>query len=273
MQTLPTGRSAFTLADPRPAPRRTVTVHAYRPERAIADAPVLLVMHGVKRNGEEYRDHWVETAERHGILLAVPEFSVEQYAHPHEYNYGAMIAADGTARPRSEWLYPVLDEAFRELKCRTGSTRERYILYGHSAGGQLVHRLATFAWSPLIERAVSANAGSYTMPSEEDPLPFGVKGTGLGSDGLRELFARPLHVFVGDRDNDASHPHLPREPEAMRQGPHRFARGHRYVEVAAREAKRLGVPLAWRLSVAPGVAHDDRAMAPHVGRELFGPPK
>jgi len=98
MQTLPTGRSAFTLADPRPAPRRTVTVHAYRPERAIADAPVLLVMHGVKRNGEEYRDQWVETAERHGVIVAVPEFSVAQYAHPHEYNYGGMVAAE------SSWL-------------------------------------------------------------------------------------------------------------------------------------------------------------------------
>jgi len=227
-------------------------------------------MHGVKRNGEEYRDQWVETAERHGVIVAVPEFSVAQYAHPHEYNYGGMVAADGSARPRSEWVYPVLDEVFREVKRRTGSARERYILYGHSAGGQLVHRLATFAWSPLIERAVSANAGSYTMPCEEDAMPFGVKGAGLGSNDLKELFTRPLLVFLGDRDNDAGHPHLPREPGAMRQGPHRFARGHRYLEIAAREAKRLGVPLAWRLAVAPGVAHDNHGMAPHVGRELFG---
>ena len=57
---------------------------------------------------------------------------------------------------------------------------------------------------------------------------------------------------------------------AKRQGPHRFARGHHYLEVAKREADRLGVPLAWRLAIAPGVAHDNSAMAPHVGRELFG---
>lgn len=269
---LPDGRSSFTLEDPRPTPRRTITVHTYRPEGAAADAPVLIVMHGVKRNGEEYRDHWVETAGRHGVFLAVPEFSVEQYAHPHEYNYGGMVSAEGAARPRAQWLFPVLDEVFREMRRRTGSTRERYILYGHSAGGQLVHRLATFAWSPLIERAVTANAGSYTMPSGEDVFPFGVKGAGLGSEELRAFFARPLLVFLGDRDIDAGHPHLPREPEAMRQGPHRFARGQRYMEVAAREAKRLGVPLAWRLAVAPGIGHDNRGMAPHVGRELFGAP-
>ena len=258
------------MADPRPDPLRTVTVYTYRPQHAGPDAPILLVMHGVKRNGEEYRDQWIETAERHGVTVAVPEFSVAQYAHPHEYNYGGMVAADGSPRPRSEWVYPVLDEVFLEVKRRAGSARERYILYGHSAGGQLVHRLATFAWSPLIECAVSANAGSYTMPCEEDAMPFGVKGAGLGSDDMKQLFTRPLLVFLGDRDNDAGHPHLPREPEAMRQGPHRFARGHRYLEVAAREAKRLGVPLAWRLAVARGVAHDNHGMAPHVGRELFG---
>lgn len=270
MQTLPTGPSAFTLADPRPNPPRTVTVYTYRPAAAGPDAPILIVMHGIKRNGEDYRDHWVETAERHGAIVAVPEFSNAQYAHPHEYNYAGMVAADGTARPRSEWLHPVIDEVFREVKRRTGSARERYILYGHSAGGQLVHRLATFAWSPLMERAVSANAGSYTLPSDEEAFPFGVKDTDLGSDELRAFFSRPLLVFVGDRDIDSGHPNLPREPAAMRQGPNRFARGHRYLEVAAREAGRLGVPLAWRLAIAPGVAHDNRGMAPHVGRALFG---
>lgn len=269
METLPPGRASFPLADPRPSPPRAVTVYTYRPERAGPDAPILIVMHGIKRNGEEYRDQWVETAELHRAIVAVPEFSDAQYAHPHEYNYGGMVAADGTARPRTQWLYPVMDEVFREVKRRTGSTRERYILYGHSAGGQLVHRLATFAWSPLMERAVSANAGSYTLPCEEEPFPFGVKGTGVGSDELRAFFSRPLLVFLGDRDIDSGHPNLPREPAAMRQGPHRFARGHRYFEVAAREARRLGVALAWKLAVAPGVAHDNRGMAPHVGRVLF----
>jgi len=173
-------------------------------------------------------------------------------------------------RPRAEWLFPAIDEAFREVRRRSGSTRGRYFLYGHSAGGQLVHRLATFAWSPSIERAVSANAGSYTLPCAEEDFPFGTGETGLGDEALRALFARPLLVMVGDRDVDPRDPHLPMEQAAIRQGPHRFARGHRYLEVARREAQRLGVPLAWRLAVAPGVAHDNHAMAPHVGRELFG---
>ena len=70
-----------------------------------------------------------------------------------------MVGADGAPMPRSQWLFPAIDKVFEELKRLTGSTRTGYTLYGHSAGGQFVHRLATFAWSPLMERAVSANAG------------------------------------------------------------------------------------------------------------------
>ena len=267
---LPEGRASFTLRDPRPALDRNITVYTYRPNSAGAESPIVIVMHGRKRNGEEYRDHWIETAERHGFLVVVPEFSETDYAHPHEYNYGSMIAPDGSIRPRSDWLFPVIDHVFREVRRRAGSKRERYILYGHSAGGQLVHRLATFAWSPSIERAVSANAGSYTLPSKEETLPFGVAGTPMSDEELRAFFARPLLVMLGDRDVDPNHSQLPREPAAMRQGPHRFARGQNYLEVAKREARRLGVPLAWRLAIAPGVAHDNEGMAPHVARELFG---
>lgn len=56
----------------------------------------------------------------------------------------------------------------------------------------------------------------------------------------------------------------------MKQGPHRFARGHHYFETARREAARLGVPLAWELAIAPGVAHSAEHMAPHAARHLFG---
>ena len=56
----------------------------------------------------------------------------------------------------------------------------------------------------------------------------------------------------------------------MRQGPYRFARGKHYFETAQRESTRLGVPLKWRLAIAPGVAHSGKDMAPFAAREIFG---
>jgi poly(3-hydroxybutyrate) depolymerase len=266
---LPVGASAYPFTDPRAGARRTVTVYTYRPASFTPDSPVLIVMHGRNRNGRGYRDAWIAQAERFGFLLAVPEFSEEDYEHPHEYNYGGMRRPDGPPRPRDEWLFPVVDAVFEDLKARTGSKRERYFLFGHSAGGQVVHRLATFAWSPKIERAITANAGSYTLPVRDEDFPFGLRGTEAGDDDLRAFFARPLLVLLGEDDDDPNHYQLPREPAAMRQGPHRFARGLNYLEVAKREAARLGVPLAWRLATAPGVAHSNGAIAAYAARHLF----
>ncbi|HZZ93470.1 MAG TPA: serine hydrolase [Usitatibacter sp.] len=266
---LPVGASAYSFDDPRPGRPRAVTVHAYRPASFTPESPVLIVLHGRNRNGRNYRDRWIAEANRHGFLVAVPEFSEADYAHPHEYNHGDMKRADGSLKPRGEWLFPVVDAVFEDLRARAGSRRERYFLFGHSAGGQVVHRLATFAWSPRIERAVSANAGSYTLPVRDEAFPFGLGGMELTDEELRAFFSRPLLILLGEEDNDPNHYQLPREPAAMRQGPHRFARGHHYMEVARREAQRLGVPLAWRVATAPGVAHSVGDIAPYAARHLF----
>ena len=77
-------------------------------------------------------------------------------------------------------------------------------------------------------------------------------------------------VHLGDCDTDPNHEQLPRDPGAMRQGAHRFARGHNYLEVAKRTAAEAGVPLEWRVAIAPGVAHSGKEMAPFAARELFG---
>jgi poly(3-hydroxybutyrate) depolymerase len=269
MDAIATGAAQHLLPDPRPGPRRDLTVYTYRPEAFDAASPVVIVMHGRNRNGRDYRDCWIGEARARGFLVAVPEFSEASYAHPHEYNYGDMIRADGSLKPRDEWLFPVVDRVFEDVRARSGASCSRYFLFGHSAGAQVVHRLATFAWSPLIERAVSANAGSYTMPLFDETFPFGLGGTAFSRDQLAGLFARPLTILLGDQDIDAGHHQLPREPAAMRQGPHRFARGHRYLEVAQQQAANLGVPLAWRIAVAPGVAHSVGGIAPFAARLLF----
>jgi poly(3-hydroxybutyrate) depolymerase len=209
-------RDAYTFPDPRPGPRREITVHLYRPGNYRGDSPILVVMHGRGRNGADYRDFFVDESERLGFAVVAPEFPEAQYAHPHEYNYGAMWRPDGTFALRKQWLFPVIDAVFRDAVERLHSTRARYALFGHSAGAQVVHRFATFAWSPLIERAIAANAGSYTMPLRDEPFPFGLDCP-VKVD-VAALLSRPLLIQLGDLDNDPNHAQLPRDPGAMRQG-------------------------------------------------------
>ena len=264
---LPAGRSSYPFPDPRGGGRR-LTIHTYRPADFNADRPILMVVHGRARNGTDYRDYFVPDAERRGFLVVAPEFDEAQYPNPYAYNYGNMCDASGRILPRDQWLFPVLEAAFRDVRSRAGSRPERFFVFGHSAGSQLVHRMATFGWLDTVERAVAANAGSYTLPVHGEAFPFGLDGTPATDDDLRRLFSRPIIVQLGDSDVDPNDTHLPREPGAMRQGPHRYARGRNYFDTARREAERLGVPLAWRLAIVPGVAHSGQNMAPHAAREL-----
>ncbi len=263
------GSSEFVFVDPRPGPRREVTVFAHRPRRWTPDAHVLLVMHGRARDGAAYREGWIAQAEERGFLLAVPQFAEAFYPGSYDYNYGDMMTREGEPRPRELWLFPLVERIFDDLCARSGSRRRRFFLFGPSAGGQVVHRLMTFAYSERIEKVVAANCGSYTLPVFDEPFPFGLGGTALTEDERRTLFTRPFTLVLGDADSDPNHHQLPREPGAMRQGPHRFARGLHYMALACREAAALGVPLAWKLRIAPGVAHSNPGIAPYAAQALF----
>lgn len=257
---IPPGSSAYEFGD--------VTVNLHRPATFTTNSPILMVIHGRNRNGDEYRDYFAAESEARGFLVVAPNFSEAHYPHPEAYNYGRMIDPRGASQPRKRWIFPILQEVFRDARERAGSRRDRFFVFGHSAGSQLVHRMATFHWLDSIERAVAANAGSYTMPVRGVPFPFGLDGIDVSDDHLRELFARPLVILLGDKDIDPDDAHLPREPEAMAQGPTRFARGQRYFETGKKEAQRLHTPFTWRLAIAPGVAHSGKDMASFAVREL-----
>jgi hypothetical protein len=113
----------------------------------------------------------------------------------------------------------------------------------------------------LFKAVVAANPGWYTLPTFDYPFPEGMDGVGLTEDHLVKLLGYPMTILAGDQDIATDDPHLPSEPAALRQGPHRFARAHYYFEAGRREAGRRGVPFNWKLQVVPGIGHDGRAMS------------
>ncbi len=254
-------RRVIPYTDPRNGPPRKIPLWLHRPAAFCPESPVVIVMHGMSRNAGAYLDAWTVHADQHGFAVVAPEFSAKQYPEAADYNFGNMVAPDGHVLPREQWLFSVIDGIFDHARSVLGSSRQTYCLYGHSAGGQFVHRMATFAWSPRIDLAITANAGSYTFPVFDVKYPFGLAGTSCREADLAQLFSRPLLVLLGDRDNDPDHHHLPRQPGAMRQGPHRFARGHSYMEAATRAASDRQLELSWRMATVPGVAHSNQGMA------------
>ena len=92
------------------------------------------------------------------------------------------------------------------------TTRQRYGLFGHSAGGQFVHRMVSFGFRDRVAVAVSANAGTYAMPDLSTPWPFGLGQTDVRTDALRVLLGFPVTVMAGSADVETTGHFFPKGP-------------------------------------------------------------
>jgi hypothetical protein len=223
-------------------------VYLSRPVNLAPDRPVVFVMHGMQRNADEYRDQWHDLAMEHDFLLVVPQFSDQNFPETESYNLGNLFDGEG--------------QLFDEVRRRFGMTAGSYALYGHSAGAQFVHRFLMYVPEARVSRAVAANAGWYTMPDFGIAYPYGLKDSAVTEGMLERALQQPLTVLLGEEDTNPDHPSLRRTPEALAQGPHRFARGEAYFSAGQAAARRLDVPFRWRLETVPGADHDNRLMAP-----------
>jgi hypothetical protein len=243
-------------------PDRELVLHAHRPAAFSAETtPVVLVHHGVARNGRAYRDYWSEDAERLGLLVVSIEFPEDQFPEYLWYNFGNLHAKDGAPNPRAEWSFGIFPRLFDAMRAQGATAAERYAQFGHSAGGQLVHRMLSFGYRDRVSVAVSANAGTYAMPTFDVPWPFGLGEVGLSDDDLRDVLRFPIVVMAGTEDTKTTGKFFPKGPRSMRQGPHRHARAHSYVAMGREAAARLGVECAWTVVDVPGVGHQGRAMS------------
>ena len=251
------------------AQHRPITLHGYRPPGLPADAPLVLVQHGVLRNGHEYRDFWLPAAQHYGLHILAPTFGTDHWPGVECYNNGSVIPASGMGiTPKTLWSYQLIPALLDALRATGLLHRQPVYLFGHSAGGQFVHRLVSLLGAAPFAGVACGNPGWYTLPDEHRPFPEGLAGIGLPQDALARLLGTPLVILAGDRDTDTQAPYLPAEPEALRQGPHRFARAQHYYACAQAAAQRLGLPLAWQLHNVAGIGHDGEAMS-HVCAHLW----
>jgi pimeloyl-ACP methyl ester carboxylesterase len=261
---IPPGKWSFVFVDRKGHPDRPMRVYTYRPAKCDAKCPMVFSIHGVSRTASNYRDYWELAADRYNLVIVAPEFSKKDWS---EYNqYDVRKEPD-----REKWAFSAIEHLFDEV----GEGRKDYTIFGHSAGGQFVSRMAFHLPANRASVMAAANPGWYAMPEWRkdkgaDPFPYSLVETGVGESEVRQALRRRFFLLLGEKDTDAEHKDLRKTKEAMKQGANRLERGENYFKAVTAAAAGLGEKLGWELREVPDVAHQGGPMSRYAADAIFG---
>ena len=256
------GDGIVTYSGYAPLADRPVRIHFHIPANGdMKKMPMLFVFPGLERNAADYLNAWRTEASNRNVMVFVFEFPTETYST-------AQYIEGGTLLDRSEWTFSLIESVFDTVRKDTGSSRTKYDMWGHSAGAQFVHRYVTFMPDTRVDRAVSANAGWYTLPDVDVAYPYGLKNTDVAtSSQVASLLARKLIVHLGTADTDRNGLNTSTGAEA--QGANRYQRGKYYFSEVKRISAKGGYSLNWDKYEVTGVAHEYAKMAAAGAKILY----
>ncbi|HBJ83206.1 MAG TPA: hypothetical protein DDZ88_04900, partial [Verrucomicrobiales bacterium] len=162
---VPSGKSKLTFAVNGSA----LDVFTYRPA-SYRDGPLLVVMHGLNRNADDYRDSAVPLAEQLQALVVAPHFSKDRFS-TEAYQRGGVLR-DGKLQSGKKWTFQYVIEVITQIRKREGRADMPCYLIGHSAGGQILHRMAAFMPGDA-QRIIAANPGTLLFPTRDQNYPLG----------------------------------------------------------------------------------------------------
>jgi pimeloyl-ACP methyl ester carboxylesterase len=169
-------------------------------------AQVLVVLHGMGGNGEQFASHLARDAERNHWVLVAPTIAYGDWTDP------AQIAREDPRLIR--WLADYLDHLQEFVGV---PVMPRVLLLGHSRGAQLAHRFALFEPRRVLAVAALA-AGTYTLPLDRTAtgamisFPFGIGdlNTVAGHDFSRIQLVEDTEFWLGVGTEDNTPGDLPR---------------------------------------------------------------
>jgi len=248
---------------------RVVPLHYYIPKGAFDQLKCQIILHGASRNADEYIAVWKEFAEANNLVLLAPEFSEEHFKIS-EYTQGMMFLQGTQAMDPDANLFKLLDEMFKWFMDSNALPLQHFNLFGHSAGGQFVHRSLLFHQSPYLKSAVAANPGWYTYPTSDWKYPYGVDGL-INFDphkNVEKYFQKNLTIALGTADTLRTGK-LRITKEADEQGFTRLERGLQYFEKNKGHAHSRNLAFNWSIFEVEGAGHDHALMSPAAFHWLY----
>ena len=272
---VPSGRWSFVFTDQKGRPDRPIRVFTYRPKQCDTTCPIVIVLHGAKRDAYPYMKDWGAIADERKVIVIGPQFEARHWAKAAGYNAGDVKDQPG----REGWVFAAIEHLFDEVR----DGQKDYVLFGHGAGAQVVQRMAIYRPENRARVMVAANPGWYTMPEWrkekdkdgkerpfKDPYPYSMVESPAGEAELRAGLQKRLVLIVNEKgeapDDEASE----KRGEVVKQGASRVDRAETFIKAATAAARELGVKLAWELNEAPEKVNDAQSIGDFAAAAVFG---
>lgn len=237
-----------------------IDVHIYRPKRCSGNpGPLLLVFSGYERNALEYVRRARRVAREHCMTVLVPDLDRDRF--PRSRYQRAGVSRQSLRSGTHACMGRILRGLQTWAREHEGRPDARFVMFGHSAGAQMLSRVAAYCPVADTDRIIVANPSSYVAPSLIDPAPFGfadILDVGAREAALASYLSKPITVYLGGQDVGGER--LDRSRHALRQGRNRLERGLNVFAAARTMAAERGWTFGWRLVIAAGVGHSSRDM-------------
>ncbi len=253
------GIDSFVIYAYKNNERKSIKVWTYKPESWNDKDKIVFIMHGGGRNADDYLNAWTELADKNNLLIVAPEFEnkFKKYT-TNDYQEGNLFTFFATKNPKSEWAYTVVENIFDHIKSVNNISNQQYDIFGHSAGGQFVHRMVMLMPESRIETAIAANSGFYSLPNEKLEFPYGIKNIEIN---LQKSYNKRLIILLGELDNDPSLGTFRTTDLAMEQGAHRLERGTTFFNANYELKSKNNWTFNWEIDTIKNVGHDYKKMS------------
>jgi hypothetical protein len=248
-------------------PAKPIPVHIFLPGGFSTNSPIVVAMHGVDRNAYNYGLSWTDFATANNWVVLAPEFNAADWPSD-AYALGNMFTGNdgaGALNSKEKWSFTIVSDIERTMCRGLGMKDSSYTLWGHSAGGQFVHRMILFAYDSLIRRAIPANSGWYTAPDSTIAYPWGTKHPllSISFKNLIEFASREMVIMRGTADTIRDS-NLNTDPLSDAQGRNRYQRAGYFFQ----KGKDTSPNLKWKMIDVVGSGHEYQKMAVAAGQYI-----
>lgn len=255
-ENLKVGAGVYQFEESSGLNKDPIDVLYYRPKDWRDGDKILVIFHGMDRRSEYFITSLKKSADEKNILLVCPKFAKMKFPGSKYYNYGNAHAKDKT-----QWTYNVANRIIDDVKTRVGATKSKVILFGHSAGGQFLHRYLFLADKIKADLVIAANAGIYLLPDENVTYPYGFKNVAAGTKEMKRAYNQKTIILLGESDIKRTDSGFPKTSADDKQGLNRFERGKNFFNLSKKKAEKLKTKFNWRLVTVPNVGHNGVKMA------------